>query len=356
MVTLALVCALAPAALADTKSKISAQERRLRWLEGVAREKQAKVASIQASIRAVTAKMRESNLALDMLERRFERHENQLVDMTARYDELQRQTDTTASNLYMSGPISFASFALNAPSFSDAADTVHYAGVVLSQNKQLALQTAKAARDIRLLKVQDEAMIKRRSELLRLQRARQDELVAIFADGQEQLEQIAAIREEVVQLLLSLRRQLRDEELGALGGTMPYGRWADAFLGSIGAPLVRGNQVAMIAWQVAEGTLARWNPLATTWRMPGSTNFNSHRVQNYVSLEQGLDATRATLERPRHRYEAILSNLRAGARAMDTGWAINASDWCRGCADGQYVVELIPIVERYYDRYARRRA
>lgn len=356
LIALALLCVPAPAAVADTKSQINVQERRLRWLEGVAREKQARVASIQSSIRSVTAKMRESNLALDVLERRYRRHENELVNTMAFYDELKKQTAETASNLYMSGPISFAAVALAADTFTDAADSVHYAGVVLSQHRQLAQRTSKAARDIRVLKAHDEQMIKRRADLLRQQRARQDELVSIFADGQQQLEEIHAIREEVVQLLNSLRRQLRAEEIRALGGTMPYGRWAEAFLPSIGAPAVRSNMVAMIAWQVAEGTLARWNPLATTWRMPGSTDFNGHRVQNYVSLEQGLDATQRTLNRPRHRYEAILSSLRSGAVAMDTGWAINASDWCRGCAQGQYVVELIPIIERYYDRYYRRRA
>jgi hypothetical protein len=37
---------------------------------------------------------------------------------------------------------------------------------------------------------------------------------------------------------------------------------------------------------------------------------------------------------------------------MTTAKAINASRWCRGCANGGYVVDLIPSVERYYDRYA----
>ena len=37
---------------------------------------------------------------------------------------------------------------------------------------------------------------------------------------------------------------------------------------------------------------------------------------------------------------------------MDTGRAINQSDWCSGCAGGSYVVGYIPAVEQYYDRYA----
>ncbi|HVL90286.1 MAG TPA: hypothetical protein VM841_08640, partial [Actinomycetota bacterium] len=198
-------------------------------------------------------------------------------------------------------------------------------------------------------------LIAQRAATLRDQQRRQDDLVRVFAEGQQQLEEIAAIRQEVSGLLVSLRRQLDAEQMAALGGTMPYGAWAERWLAYIQAPTSRSNMIAMVAWQLAEGTSARWNPLATTWKMPGSTQFNGHRVQNYVSLEQGMEATRKTLSRPRLGYEPILANLHAGAAAMDTAKAINASRWCRGCADGQYVIELIPIVERYYDKYAKRR-
>jgi hypothetical protein len=41
---------------------------------------------------------------------------------------------------------------------------------------------------------------------------------------------------------------------------------------------------------------------------------------------------------------------------MTTGQAIHDSRWCRGCADGGYVIDLIPTVEQYYDEYADKRA
>jgi len=353
---LGLVATLVPAAAADTESSISVQEKRLKWLEGIARQKQARVASVQGSVRALASQIRESNLALDGLDRRHRRHQDQLIDTMAEYDRLRGQMDTAAGEMYMRGAIQFIGAVMDARTLSDAGDAVNYTSSLLSQNRRLAEQTAVSARDIAALKAQDAAMIQQRAATLLEQRRRQDELVGAFAEGQRELEEVAAIREEVAQLLVSLRRQLRAEDLAALGGTMPYGPWAERFLGSIGAPVVRGNLVAVVAWQVAEGTLARWNPLATTWKMPGSTPFNGHRVQNYVSVEQGLEASLKTLSRPRHRYEAILSSLREGAAAMTTARAINASDWCRGCADGQYVVELIPIVERYFEKYANRRA
>ena len=50
----------------------------------------------------------------------------------------------------------------------------------------------------------------------------------------------------------------------------------------------------------------------------------------------------------------FVPGLMASKDPMITGGAINASDWCYGCSGGQYVIELIPVVERYFSKYANR--
>jgi hypothetical protein len=169
---------------------------------------------------------------------------------------------------------------------------------------------------------------------------------------------LARARVKAAALLMRLRTQLRTEELAAAlravthGTPMSFGRWAAAFLNRIGAPVARNNLVAVVAWQTAEYTAARWNPLATTYPMPGSTSFNRSRVRNYVSLSQGLQATISTLGHRGYGYEAILAGLAKNADPMTTARAINASRWCPGCVNGRYVIDLVPSVEQYYDRYA----
>ncbi|HEV2686258.1 MAG TPA: hypothetical protein VGW79_06440, partial [Actinomycetota bacterium] len=157
-------------------------------------------------------------------------------------------------------------------------------------------------------------------------------------------------------LLVQLAKKLRAEEIAAarraLEHGVTFGKWATAFLGAIGAPIQRNNLVVIVAWETAEYTSARWNPLATTYYMRGSTCYNSSCVRNYLSLEQGLQATYGTLSRGGLGYEPILSNLDHNADPMDTAKAINGSSWCGGCASGQYVVDLIPSVENNYDAYA----
>jgi hypothetical protein len=63
------------------------------------------------------------------------------------------------------------------------------------------------------------------------------------------------------------------------------------------------NHGFWLAWMLAEsGTEpcngssgAKWNPLNTTWREPGSTNFNSVGVQNFPSYAEGIAAEASTL-------------------------------------------------------------
>jgi len=142
--------------------------------------------------------------------------------------------------------------------------------------------------------------------------------------------------------------------MNAGGSPITYGAWAAKLFATLGDRPSHPNLVVLVAWQAAEGTSASWNPLATTYAMPGATTFNSAGVRNYPSLRVGIRATILTLRAPGHGYEGILSNLAASADPTTTAEAINASDWCRGCAGGGYVIDLVPIVEQYFARYAGR--
>ena len=128
---------------------------------------------------------------------------------------------------------------------------------------------------------------------------------------------------------------------------------ADRFLRFVAAPTCRDNLVVVMAWQANEFTQARWNPLATTHRMKRSASFNEVGVQDYVSLTQGLRASAETLTggATSYGYQVILGALGRCDDAVTTAEAIRASAWCRGCSNGGYVVELVPIVEQYFDRY-----
>lgn len=77
------------------------------------------------------------------------------------------------------------------------------------------------------------------------------------------------------------------------------GKWSADFLSLVGAPVTIANLEAMSAWIAAEGTAARFNPLAViskptaeamggTSNLDGWTDFNSHTVKNFANYEQGL--------------------------------------------------------------------
>ena len=140
------------------------------------------------------------------------------------------------------------------------------------------------------------------------------------------------------------------------GEPVTYEGWAGAFLRRLGAPACGENLLIVVTWETAESTAAAFNPLATTRLMPGASDMNSVGVKDYVSLEQGLDASRDTLllGADSYLYGAIVDRLRECASADATARAINASAWCRGCVGGAYITGLLPIVRSSYGEHALR--
>jgi hypothetical protein len=188
----------------------------------------------------------------------------------------------------------------------------------------------------------------RRGALLARIESSQADLLGAFAAQQAALAQLAGQRHDAVRDVRAIERRIARRS-----GALPFGDWAERFLRYLDAPTCRDNLIVVMAWQANEFTQARWNPLATTHRMTRSTSFNEVGVQNYASLTQGVRASAETLTggATSYGYQAILDALSRCDDASATAEAIRASAWCRGCSNGGYVTELVPIVERYFDRY-----
>ena len=135
-----------------------------------------------------------------------------------------------------------------------------------------------------------------------------------------------------------------------------YDDWARKLLHELRVPHCESNRIAVVAWEANEGTSAVWNPLATTYGMPGDTKYNSFGVRNYASGAQGLDATRLTIERgfTMYGYGEIVRRLARCAAPMKTARAIKRSSWCAGCSGGRYVTGLIRTVKRNFAAYGGR--
>ena len=107
-----------------------------------------------------------------------------------------------------------------------------------------------------------------------------------------------------------------------------FNKFGTDLLAALGLPPTTSNLRAINAWAQAEGTRAANNPLATTQRMEGATNFNSVGVKNYTSYEQGVAATAKTLRNGR--YDNVLAAFKAGNSAKAVGSAVAASPWGTG--------------------------
>ncbi len=107
-------------------------------------------------------------------------------------------------------------------------------------------------------------------------------------------------------------------------------QFARDVLTRIGAPVTADNVRAMVAWQMAEGTRASFNPLATvrSSNQPGESQFNSVGVKNFGSYQAGVDTTVGALENGL--YGNIIAALQRGNDAQGVAQAVANSRWGTG--------------------------
>lgn len=124
-----------------------------------------------------------------------------------------------------------------------------------------------------------------------------------------------------------------------------------AVLARIGAPATSENLKFFTAWRKSEGGKAAFNPFNTTMPRPGATNYGPAGEKNYISEEQGVEATAATLQKGY--YTAIVAALRRGDNAEEAAEALAKSPW--GTKDlalkvlrGWRKMTGVPSVPMYY--------
>lgn len=108
----------------------------------------------------------------------------------------------------------------------------------------------------------------------------------------------------------------------------PDDKFYKTILIRIGAPVTKNNLSYLWGWRQAEGGHAAFNPFNTTQKAPGAGNYNSVGVKNYVSEDQGIEATVKTLLNGR--YNQIIEALRSDSDPMETAEALVASPWGTG--------------------------
>lgn len=118
---------------------------------------------------------------------------------------------------------------------------------------------------------------------------------------------------------------------------------------ALGAPGTLENAAALIAQMQAEGGQAKFNPLNTTVKAPGSTDYNTVHVQNFVSWTQGVATTAKTLEQAN--MVKLHSALMKGNSALTYWQALAVSPWGTKPPSG-YTIEawLSDVDAHWFDR------
>lgn len=309
-------------------------EERLAWVNGLVDEGESRFDTLSGELAQVQREIDRSELHVEALQSRF--------------DSVIRQT-------FMDGGTTPLSVMFE----EDDTDTMQQKMLFLSElalhQVRLAEQTTAARESLEAQTLVTSGLIGEQRELLGDIRVSRADLIEQSEELQAALAGTEAAQMEVLDLVSHLKGMLSMSDFQQLQASfkgedsVPYGQWAQLLLAKLDAPQCEDNLIAVVAWQLNEGTDARWNPLATTYSMPGASSFNWVGVRDYTSLAQGLTASVATIKLDY--YVDVVRSLRACAPAEDTAAAIAASPWC-GCGAG-YVTALIDNVRDNLDSYSK---
>ncbi len=343
VLTGAASAAVARTPISNARHRADALRHQVSDARGVVMRMQTRIETLAGQIEAARSKLDRAQARLVFSQQRLAAAQS---DLDAIHNELDDRARAAFETL---GPGTSAAYLLGADSFADLMDRSVMLDRLQQADVTLAAEVQARTARFNTTRASLEHATHERAALLDEIQSHGADLLAAFAAQQAALAQLSRQRETASRHVGRLERKAARE-----AGALPFGDWAFRLLQQLGAPSCRDNLVVVVAWQANEFTQARWNPLATTHRMVGSTDFNSVGVQNYRSLTQGLRASVETLTggATSYGYGAILDRLRSCAPASATADAIRASSWCSGCSSGGYVTELIAIVEQYFDRYA----
>ena len=365
LVVVTLLVGVAPAGSASTDTKLHHAQAGLGYLVTQIAEQAAAVDALRGRVAAADRRIDVAERALGLVLASRIAVRDQLEAAQAAYADAESRLHDTVVDAFMNSPGGLAGADvlgafLEASSMVDLQDRLALGDAIVADRERAVsgLAAAKARLDVRA-RALDGALAAQEATVQELRSARLEQANAL-ASQQTALEQLSETRDRIVTLIARLKKRLHAEDVAAVARAfqgadhVSYGDWADLLLRIFGAPTCRENRVVMVAWQVQEFTQAAWNPLATTHRMTGSTDFNGVGVQNFVSLEQGLEATKETIQNgwDAYGYGAIVASLRRCDGASTTASRIAASSWCAGCVDGNYVVGLVPKVEADLETYS----
>jgi len=332
-------------------SRLESARRRLTRLEQEIRRQQVAIQRQHRKIEAIATRLADVQAAQAATASQLLTTRRRLSAAQVRYEALRARLGRIVRTAYEVGPFAPIEALLGSSSFTSLLQRIVYLDKVQAADEALANDVAHESARLRMTQHHLSSLSARQAKQATALLSVQAALLSGLLDQQQQLEELSTARRKAARLvrLLSL-----PADPGLIGAGTTFGHWAHLLLGHLEAPTCRDNLAVIVAWEVAEGTAAAYNPLASTHDFPGATDFNAVGVKNYPSLEAGLQATIETLRlgATTHGYGAILAGLAECAPAQTTATAINASDWCHGCAGGMYVLDILPLVEADYARFA----
>jgi len=360
LVVLLLPLLTVPASVrAEPQDRLAEARAQMVALENELAVRRDELAAVQAQLSSVNGLLVQGQEMYADLDQRLDQTRASMARTQARYDELQQRFDGLVRQAYMNNGAGAIAAIIGATDSGDLQERVTVMSELADHSLVLAEQATALKQALQLQTAETQTLIDQQQGALQSMRTQQQQISEESLRLQRAMEAVEQTRQELLDRALRLKSQLGVADLDQLSealkgkDSVSYGQWARLAAAQFKAPGCKENLIVLSAWQANEGTDARWNPLATTYDMPGATDFNWVGVKDYVSLKQGLLASWLTLQRgwKTYGYGDIVVSLRKCGKAEDTAAAIAASSWC-GCGS-YYVLSLVDDVRRNFDFYSK---
>ena len=292
----------------------------LEQLQSQAAETHRQMKELQEQMEAVVQRAEAARVRLDAASTQLAATRLLLTAAQSDLDRQQALVSDRLAAIYKNRRYTWMDALANVSSFAQAETAVRMLQLVAEQDRRAETELERLTGEVDALAATVEAQ---RSEALAAQ-------AEIDAERAALAQKLAERRALLKDLTARIETMLGYGPIpGARGGRYTQVTWAKALLQALNMPVTVQNVAAVTAWEMAEGghwyNVAHYNPLNTTWRMPGATSMNSVGVKAYRSWEQGFQATILTLHNGL--YGDILGALERGDDAQAVADAVAASPW-----------------------------
>lgn len=196
----------------DTEDELEAARARLSEIEGRIEAQSLRLAQLRAEVNAAAARVYDARAALEETLQQIVRTGDALARVEAEYEEVRARLDARARDVFINGPAGPLEFLLGSQSMADLTERVEFVDALTQEDAELANEAQNLANRLRDKQEELDGQRARQVEQQNRLEAEEQALKANLDEQQAIMSDLAAVEDELDQVVADLEEQLEREE------------------------------------------------------------------------------------------------------------------------------------------------